>query len=144
MQSLLQIRGACCLGTWVHRTDSPRNKGQGAPEGEVAQLQPSWWWCAQCMVLPLFHLSSEIWCASGEAQARLKDLLCFRSRACSFMGWLGSLLQQLSSSSSSPCVTGSWALLPPQGAEEHGRGLSSPWDGWQNTAAWLHTPLIYP
>lgn len=75
--------------------------------------------CTQCMVLPLFHLSSEICCASGEAQAGLKGMLCFRSRACSFMGWLGLLLQQLSSSSSSPCVMGSWSLLPPQGAEEH-------------------------
>lgn len=35
MQSLLLISCACCLCTWAHCTNSPRNKVQGAPKGKV-------------------------------------------------------------------------------------------------------------
>lgn len=67
--------------------------------------------CTQHKVLPLFHHSSEICCTSGEPQARDKDSLCFSSRPCRFTGWLGLLLQWLSSSRNSPSMTGSQSTL---------------------------------
>lgn len=92
MQPLLLISCACCLGTWAHCTNSPRNKVQGAPKGQVPAAENM---SVECMVLPLFHHSSEISCTLGGTQTEmmiylasaLEHTVLWTSWVCFFSGF---------------------------------------------------------